>query len=127
MPKFDINKPVTTRDGRPARIICTDRNHEKPIVALISDPYNREVVYYRYADGKMSRDREVQADLINVVTKTSTYQNVYNATGCNPLGNTESPTKDAANEVAGESTNHTGYIRRDYEDGVLVKTELENL
>ncbi len=32
---FDKTKPVQTRDGRPARIICTDQKGNAPIVALI--------------------------------------------------------------------------------------------
>ena len=37
MTKFDPTKPVQTRDGREARIICTDveRKGDWPIVALI--------------------------------------------------------------------------------------------
>lgn len=35
--KFDPTKPVQTRDGKPARIICTNRQHSLSIVALIND------------------------------------------------------------------------------------------
>lgn len=33
----DTTRPIITRDGRSARIICTDRVGKWPIVALISD------------------------------------------------------------------------------------------
>lgn len=32
---FDPTKPVQTRDGRKARIICTDHNHIQPVIALV--------------------------------------------------------------------------------------------
>lgn len=34
---FDPTKPVQTRDGRKARIICTDAASPLPIVALVTD------------------------------------------------------------------------------------------
>lgn len=44
-------KPVCTRDGRKARIICFDRKDVRPIIALIESDNGNEGVYYYYADG----------------------------------------------------------------------------
>ena len=68
---LDINKPIQTRDGRKARIICTDRagEDEDTIVALIGkdeDPYT-----YR-SDGSYSENCQ-PADLINVPEKHVRY------------------------------------------------------
>ena len=63
--KFDIEKAkagakVVTRDGRPARIICFDRQGELSIVALIAfDKYERVGSYYY--NGKF--DKEVDSDI----------------------------------------------------------------
>lgn len=35
--KFDPTKPVRTKRGRPARIICTDRKGDRPYIALIDN------------------------------------------------------------------------------------------
>lgn len=46
MSKFDPTKPVQTRSGLKARIICTDRNHPKyPIVALVEDDGIESAIY----------------------------------------------------------------------------------
>ena len=44
-------KPICTRDGRKARIICFDRKDVRPIIALIKSDNDGEGVYYYYADG----------------------------------------------------------------------------
>jgi hypothetical protein len=57
MTKFDPTKPVQTRDGRKARIICTDRafvsasGESWPIIALISSGDGKEHAYYYQNDG----------------------------------------------------------------------------
>lgn len=55
--KFDLEaakagKPVCTRDGRKARIICFDRNWEYPIVALIECENGEEMISACDKDGK---------------------------------------------------------------------------
>lgn len=45
-------KPVCTRDGRKARIICFDRNWEYPIVALIECENGEEMISACDKDGK---------------------------------------------------------------------------
>lgn len=44
-------KPVCTRDGRKARIICFDKEDIRPIVALIKSDKGGESAYYYYTDG----------------------------------------------------------------------------
>ena len=62
---FDPTKPVRTRDGRKARIICTDREAEFPIVALISDHSAVESVEAFRSNGLLHIRRESDGDLIN--------------------------------------------------------------
>lgn len=64
---FDPTKPVQTRDGRKARIICTDRKGELPIVALIGDDEARLMFYTSmglFFENDVSRN-----DLINIPEK----------------------------------------------------------
>lgn len=57
MKPFDLEaakagKPICTRDGRKARIICFDRNWEYPIVALIECENGEEMISACDKDGK---------------------------------------------------------------------------
>lgn len=61
-------KPVCTRDGRKARIICFDRNWEYPIVALIECENDEEMISSCDKDGK-ARIYEAQADLMMLPEK----------------------------------------------------------
>lgn len=71
--EFDLEaakagKPVCTRDGRKARIICFDRNWEYPIVALIECENDEEMISSCDKDGK-ARIYEAQADLMMLPEK----------------------------------------------------------
>lgn len=65
---LDLNKPVQTRDGRKARIICTDKKGTKfSIVALWEMVEGKEIINVYTENGK-ARSNEVDSpdDLINV-------------------------------------------------------------
>jgi len=71
---FDPTKPVQTRDGRPARILCIDARGDLPIIALVGAPAPGESEYVqRYtADGRGYRNALLHHDLINVPENTGT-------------------------------------------------------
>ena len=87
MKQFDLqeylknpNLKVVTRDGRPARIICTDRNDKtgRPIVALVYDK-NGE---YEYCNMYFPNGRAISlvtddSDLFFALTKYGRWVNVY--------------------------------------------------
>lgn len=53
LPAFDPAKPVQTKDGRAARILCTDLKHpEDPMVVAITHGDGHESVYNYQADGR---------------------------------------------------------------------------
>ena len=77
---FDPTKPVQTRDGRKARIICTDADDPRyPIVALSRSPVNgREIVNQHTIDGRLyGSGPEITADLINIPERTRRWYNFY--------------------------------------------------
>jgi hypothetical protein len=76
---FDPTKPVQTRDGRKARIICTDMVDERyPIVALITEETDREFPVSFTADGRiLDSAREHDNDLVNIPEKREGWINVY--------------------------------------------------
>ena len=70
-PTFDPTKPVRTNDGRPARIICTDRVEANyPVLALVTSPTGREVPRSFTLDGSPMHG-STRSGLENIpVTKT---------------------------------------------------------
>ena len=90
MTTFDLAKAMEnggrcqTRDGRPARIICTDQKDEHyPVVALVGDDGEAPQVYtsggkYYHCDQGIS-DR----DLVNIPVMREGWVNVY-PNSCHP-------------------------------------------
>ena len=78
---FDIQKakegkPVCTRDGRKARIICFDVKAKKPIAALITNDDTEEVHFY-YDNGRSDQYQEYRYDLMMLPEKKEGWLNVY--------------------------------------------------
>lgn len=69
-------KPVCTRDGRKARIICFDRCSNKPIVALVTTD-DREYLTEYYCDGRISHNSAENNDLMMYPEKKEGWVNVY--------------------------------------------------
>lgn len=80
MRKFDINlakqgKPVGTRDGYKARIICFDKAGVYPIIALVQEE-GMETCHFYAKDGKCV-DYKHKYDLMMLPEKRSGWVNVY--------------------------------------------------
>lgn len=69
-------KPVCTRDGRKARIICFDAKCNKPIVALIYD-CNKETVFQYLESGRFFVDQIDKYDLMMFTQKKEGWLNIY--------------------------------------------------
>jgi hypothetical protein len=81
MKPFDLKKaqmghPICTRDGRNARIICTDRAGTLPIIALVKTG-SIEITCYYFIDGKNVSSAESQYDLFLAPIKNTGYVNIY--------------------------------------------------
>ena len=80
--EFDLEaaksgKPVCTRDGRKARLICFDKKGAYPIVALVND-YNEEEYIKNYDEfGKKFIGGETSDDLMMLPEKKERWVNVY--------------------------------------------------
>lgn len=81
--QLDTTKPVQTRDGRKARIICTDRKGDSqcPILALVQCEDGMERLLMCGKDGK-ALDMLSDSNLINVPEKVTLFLNVYDAGFC---------------------------------------------
>ena len=57
------SRKVVTREGRSARIICTDAKGKHPIIALIDGKDGSEVIYSFNGDGRAVKGTHSQDDL----------------------------------------------------------------
>lgn len=107
---IDFTRPITTRDGRPVRILCTDRKGtEHPIVGLVLEATGEEGVTCWCENGDWLRATNTSNwDLINPVKKV--YINLFK----NDAGRTYYDTREEA-EKAGNASNKAnpfvGYIK----------------
>ena len=80
---FDPTKPVQTRDGRKARILCTDiKGWNKPIVAAISRRDGSEFITNHNLNGQLAATEESLTDLVNI--PETLWVNVYDDCVCDP-------------------------------------------
>lgn len=69
-------KPVCTRDGRKARIICFDQKDIAPIVGLVTGLDGKESIYAFYKDGRVSSQEERVDDLMMLPEKKEGWVNI---------------------------------------------------
>lgn len=123
---FDPKKPIQTRDGRKARIICSDRLGGDPIIACVMSVANLyENIYAFKKDGRVSSTRDSSADLVNVAEKTSTWGIVWHKTSSTFSLPSRKYALRAGLRNATEKSPLVGLLRRDYEDGKFVHAEFE--
>ena len=92
------NKKMVTRNGRNARIICTDRKNEDfPIVALIKYE-NQEYTLHYTKEGRFDFDIEHAADLFFVPEKKEGWINIYHGKDGPIVGNVIFTSKEEAEE-----------------------------
>lgn len=75
------SKKVITRDGRKARIICTDAKNDYPIVALIETSDGKETLPCGYkTEGTYLTDEKLSCDLFFAPEKHEGWINIYRDT-----------------------------------------------
>ena len=81
--KAKAGKPVCTRDGRKARIICFDRKfyhddgYNYPIVAMVNGSNDNELVHAYTQDGLLVGNMKGDLDLMMLPEKKEGWVNVY--------------------------------------------------
>ena len=86
---FDIQKaregkPVCTRDGRKARIICFDKIDIKSIIALVLNYENKEVLYHYYDNGRSLIGTYSNDDLTMLPEKKEGWVNIVSGSNGSP-------------------------------------------
>jgi hypothetical protein len=74
---FDPTKPVQTRDGRKARIVCADAKGSQPIVALVMCDGVESEGRHSLRGAYHLDESECSRDLINIPQKREGWVNVY--------------------------------------------------
>ena len=70
-------RKLITRDKRKARIICTNKKGNYPIIALIEKSVDNEIVNYYYEDGRTSHNSKDNLDLFFAPEKKEGWVNIY--------------------------------------------------
>ena len=111
------SRKVVTRDGREARIICTDRRDLNfPIIALIETrPRGGEVTYSYTEDGTYYKTGSTNYDLIFAPEKHIGWINIFNA-GDENVGKIIFKSKEKAEEIGKFSPNYVATIKIEWED-----------
>lgn len=110
---LDLNKPVQTRDGRPARILATDAKGRYPIVALITMESGREEAVRLTEYGSVFYEEDHHLDLVNVSEKRVMYINVFKS----GYRSTHYSAENAENFATGIEQQLIARVRIEYEEG----------
>ena len=117
-------KPVYTRDGRKARIICFDRKDNTPIVALIECVNHAEILQCVHNDGKCFHYDTSNNDLMMLPEKKEGWINIYNAdTTFYYVKGRVFETKDEAVQKAKEEVEKEQREKNEYIDTIRVEWE----
>ena len=93
-------KKVITRDGRSARIVCTDAKGNFPIIVLVETYSGAETVLRLKENGHCYNDTENSSDLFFVSEKKEGWLNIYRSESGFYLRGNPYKSKDEADEVA---------------------------
>ena len=110
------NRKVVTRDGRSARIICTDgSNRTYPIFALIQSEEYKDVLSYT-KNGINIEVCESPFDLFFAPEKKSGWINLYKINSIISTGLRVYDTKEEAESAAGDKSYYLSTIKIEWEE-----------
>ena len=109
------SRKVITRDGRPARIICTNTKGKYPVVALVETD-DREITYDFNAEGKYLDGDEDDRDLFFVSEKREGWVNIYRNGEGNIITSLRVYDKKEKAEKAKDNFGYLGTIHIEWED-----------
>ena len=112
------NRKVVTRDGRSARIICTNRLGDNyPVLALVNNECAEQCCSYTTFgkfDGNKNRDCDL--DLFFTPEKKSAWINLYKMNSFISPGPRAYDTKEEAESAAGDKSYYIATIKIEWEE-----------
>lgn len=119
---FDPTKPVQTRDGKKARIICSDlKGRDCSIVGLYTIKSGKEQVRYYQEDGTAPGDIFPNLDLVNVPERKIRYVNLETQ---QTMNNNSVKSIDAVSRSKDYKCASYSTVKLTFEDGKLVDSEV---
>ena len=112
------NRKVVTRDGRSARIICTNRLDESfPVIALVNNE-DSELCFSYTTIGKsyIDQDRDYKLDLFFAPEKKSGWINLYKMNSIISPGPRAYDTEEEAKLAAGDKSYYISTIKIEWEE-----------
>ena len=114
----NTNRKVITRDGRSARIICTNRLGDNyPVLALVNNEYSEQCCSYT-TFGKFDGDQnhDCKLDLFFAPEKKIGWINLYKMNSIISLGPRAYDTKEEAESAAGDKSYYISTIKIEWEE-----------
>ena len=112
------SKKVVTREGKPVRIICTNRLSESfPVIALVNNE-DSELCFSYTTFGKsyIDQDRDYKLDLFFAPEKKSGWINLYKMNSIISPGPRAYDTKEEAESAAGDKSYYISTIKIEWEE-----------
>lgn len=113
------NRKLVTRDGKPVRILCTDRldiGDQHPVIALVKYSAAEEYSFSYSSNGRIYSDEEFPDDLFFATTKHEGWVNVYrNGSNYNNIAPFIYPTEESA-KFAATGENYITTIKIQWEE-----------
>ena len=112
------SKKVVTREGKPVRIICTNRLDEKyPVIALVNNE-NSEICCSYTTFGKLyiDKNKDSELDLFFAPVKKSGWINLYKMNSIISPGPRAYDTKEEAESAAGDKSYYISTIKIEWEE-----------
>lgn len=111
------NRKVITRDGKEARIVCTDKKGRYPIIGLCQVLDDDEEIHSYTKSGKLFMDRDSNADLFFVSEKHEGWVNVYKGYACYYFGDINPyPSKSEAISHIMKNDDYVRTVKIEWED-----------
>lgn len=98
------SRKVVTREGKPARIVCTDAKGKYPVVALITTEENFEIAHHFKEDGTYIDGAVNLSDLFFTTEKKEGWVSVYRNTRGNIFFSSPYRTKEEALDALYDDT-----------------------
>ena len=112
------SKKIVTREGKPVRIICTNRLGENyPVIALVNDEDSERC--YSYSEfGKFGgyQNHDCELDLFFAPDKKSGWINLYKMNSIISPGPRAYDTKEEAESAAGDKSYYISTIKIEWEE-----------
>ena len=111
------SRKVVTRDGRNARIICTDAKALYPIIALVESPNHVDEIARSYTkDGFLYPGEEYDSDHFVAPEKHEVWVNVHKVENTPYLDTCIWPTEECAKKGAKYTDNYVATVKIEWEE-----------